>query len=84
MAGTILFRSFGFKIDGLKAGQAVLSEKANEEGPKLIGLLAGVFDDMDVKIDHSKAGAMTSENNRDRIWIFWERRAGSSRLLTLL
>jgi hypothetical protein len=39
MAGTFLFRSFAFPLASAQLGQAVLSEAANEQGPKLIQAL---------------------------------------------
>jgi len=35
MAGTYFFLSFGFKLVGVKPGQAVLSDAANEQGKSL-------------------------------------------------
>ena len=41
MAGTFLFRSFGFQLPDVEPGGVVLSEQANEAGPRLIQILAG-------------------------------------------
>ena len=39
MAGTFLFRSFGFVLEAAEPGQAVLSEVANEQGPRLLDIV---------------------------------------------
>ena len=54
MAGTFLFRSFNFPLKETTAGQVVLSEQANEEGPRLIQILGGVLEQMGVKLDKDK------------------------------
>ncbi len=51
MAGTFLFRSFGFQLDGLAPGAVVLSEQANEAGPRLIQIFGGALDSLGVKND---------------------------------
>ena len=51
MAGTFLFRSFGFELPDAKPGQAVLSEQANEQGPRLVNIAATVLTDAGVKLD---------------------------------
>lgn len=40
LAGTFLFRSFGFELPDAKPGQVVLSEQANDHGPRLVGIVA--------------------------------------------
>jgi hypothetical protein len=50
MAGTFLFRSFDFKINGLEPGQVVLSENANEQGPRLIQILGTVLAQLGIEI----------------------------------
>lgn len=60
MAGTFLFRSFAFPIVSIQPGQAVLSDAANEQGPKLIQALGNVLAHIGVELDKSKLGA-----NRD-------------------
>jgi hypothetical protein len=54
MAGTFLFRSFGFQLPDAKPGQAVLSEKANEQGPRLVNIAATVLKDAGVHLDSNK------------------------------
>jgi hypothetical protein len=53
MAGTFLFRSFGFQLPDAKPGQAVLSEQANEQGPRLVNIAATVLSDSGIKLDPS-------------------------------
>lgn len=57
MAGTFLFRSFGFQQIGLAAGAVVLSEQANEAGPRLIRILGVTLDNLGVKLDPNRIGA---------------------------
>lgn len=56
MAGTYLFRSFGFPLASVEPGQAVLSDAANEQGPKLIQALGSVLAHIGVSLDKSKLG----------------------------
>jgi len=57
MAGTFLFRSFAFPLSSVQSGQAVLSDVANEQGPKLIQALGSVLAHIGVTLDRSKLGA---------------------------
>jgi len=43
MAGTFLFRSFGFDLPSARPGQPVLSDRANERGPELIQILGSTL-----------------------------------------
>jgi hypothetical protein len=54
MAGTFLLRSFGLPLDGIEPGEVVLSDKANEAGPELVNILAGVLAQMGVELDVGK------------------------------
>jgi hypothetical protein len=54
MAGTFLFRSFGFQLPDAKPGQPVLSEAANERGPRLVGILSTVLADAAINADLNK------------------------------
>lgn len=56
MAGTYLFRSFGHKLAGVRPGQAVLSTEANERGPVLLRIVAGILDKGGIKLDDAQAG----------------------------
>lgn len=64
MAGTFLFRSFGFDLQDVQPGQPVLSEQANEAGPGLIRVLAGALAEIGVAIDEAKLGAPALAANR--------------------
>jgi hypothetical protein len=39
MAGTFLFRSLGLQLEGVRPGQPVVSEQANQQGPRLVQVL---------------------------------------------
>lgn len=56
MAGTYLFRSFGLKLPGVKPGQPVLSNKANEQWPQLINIAADALSRMRIVVDNAQAG----------------------------
>jgi hypothetical protein len=58
MAGSFLFRSFGLPLTGIKPGSVVLSEQANQQGPRLVQILAGVLQGVGVKLDTSKVSAI--------------------------
>ncbi|MGC9397186.1 MAG: hypothetical protein ACP5J4_20265 [Anaerolineae bacterium] len=64
MAGIFLFRSFNFPLKNAKAGRVVLSEQANEEGPRLIQILGGVLEQMGVKLDEEKLGKTPDVENK--------------------
>lgn len=64
MAGTFLFHSFGFPLDGVKAGQPVLSEKANEQGPHLIQILGSVLSLLGITLDKEQFGKSPSTENQ--------------------
>lgn len=61
LAGSFLFRSFGFKIDNPKPGTVMLSEEANNKGPQLVNITHAVLQNYGIKIDNNK---MSSENNK--------------------
>ena len=50
MAGTFLFRSFGFHLPDAKPGQPVLSEAANEQGPRLVEIAANLLVDAGIHV----------------------------------
>lgn len=54
LAGSFMFRSFGFNLTDIKPGTAVLSEEANEKGPVLINILGGSLINMGVTLDNEK------------------------------
>jgi len=57
MAGSFLFRSFGLPLTGVKPGSVVLSDQANQQGPRLIQILGGVLQGIGVTLDKSKLAA---------------------------
>jgi len=64
MAGTYLFRSFGLNLPGVSPGQAVLSEAANEHGPLLIQVAAGILSRVGVKLDNAASGKTTEAKHK--------------------
>lgn len=71
MAGTFLFRSFGFSFPDAKPGQAVLSEMANERGPRLVDILETVLHDAEIHTDLRKA-TNESRNEHQPLLAFLE------------
>ena len=67
MAGTYLFRSFGFELEGEKPGQPVLSEQANEQGPRLVQILSGVLGQMGITPDQTKLDEPTGPENEPNL-----------------
>lgn len=51
MAGTFLFRSFGFTLPDLKPGQPTLSEQANERGPRLVDITTTLLKSAGINIE---------------------------------
>lgn len=64
MAGTFLFRSFNFSLKDAKPGSPVLSDQANDQGPRLIQILAGFLERMGVKLDEQKLGNSPGPQNQ--------------------
>lgn len=54
MAGSFLFRSLELPLTGIEPGAVVLSEQANQQGPRLIQVLGGVLQSVGVKLDSSR------------------------------
>jgi hypothetical protein len=67
MAGTFLFRSFGFELDGLKPGQAVFSEAANERGPRLVDILGSILSSQGIALDQKKFTEPTPADNEPHL-----------------
>jgi len=67
MAGTFLFRSFGFQLGDIRPGQVVLSEQANEAGPHLIQVFAGALAEIGVALDENKLGAAQLQANQPKL-----------------
>ena len=57
MAGSFLFRSLGLPLGGVQPGGVVLSEQANQQGPRLIQILGAVLQNVGVKLDSSRLSA---------------------------
>lgn len=64
MAGTFLFRSFGFQLEGVVPGQPVLSDKANEHGPALVEILGGVLTQLGVALDSAQLANEVPDANQ--------------------
>ena len=54
LAGSFLFRSFGFKIDNTKPGTVMLSEEANQKVPQLINITHAVLQNFGIQIDKNR------------------------------
>ena len=54
MAGSFLLRSFGLALTGIQPGSVVLSEQANQQGPRLIQVLSAVLQGIGVKLDKAR------------------------------
>ncbi len=54
LAGSFLFRSFGFKINDEKPGTVMLSEEANIKGPELVNITLAVLQNFGIQIDNNK------------------------------
>jgi hypothetical protein len=61
LAGSFLFRSFGFKINDAKPGSVMLSEEANTKGPQLVNITHVVLQNFGIQIDNNK---MTNGNQK--------------------
>jgi hypothetical protein len=56
LAGSLLFRSFDLKLDGVEPGTVALSHEANEKGPQLINIMAAALQKFGVTLDPEKLG----------------------------
>lgn len=54
LAGSFLFRSFGFNINDAKPGTVMLSEEANTKGPQLVNITYAVLQNFGIQIDNNK------------------------------
>ena len=54
LAGSFMFRSFGFDIGDAKPGTVMLSEEANTKGPQLVNITYAVLMNFGIQIDDSK------------------------------
>jgi len=62
LAGSFLFRSFGFKINDAKPGTVMLSEEANIKGPQLVNITHFVLHNFGIQIDNNKMSNRNQEN----------------------
>ena len=67
MAGTFLFRSFGFALADVRPGQPVLSEEANEQGPRLVGVLSEILARLGVDLDPARIGGAPGPDNQPQL-----------------
>ena|SRR5690606_2003694 len=63
LAGSFLFRSFGFTLDDAKPGSVVLSEEANAKGPQLVNITYSVLQHFGVLIDNNKMSLETQKQS---------------------
>jgi hypothetical protein len=54
LAGSFLFRSFGFQLNDAKPGDVMLSEEANIKGPQLVNITHAVLLNYGIQIDSEK------------------------------
>ncbi len=64
LAGSFLFRSFGFKVNDAKPGTVMLSEEANTKGPQLVTITQSVLLSFGIQIDNNK---MSGENQKQAL-----------------
>lgn len=57
MAGSFLLGSLGLSLTGIQPGSVVLSQAANQQGPRLIQILGAVLQNIGVKLDSTKLSA---------------------------
>lgn len=67
MAGTFMFRSFGFAIQGIQPGQVVLSDIANEQGPVLIEILGTMLSQAGVPLEAEDFGSAIDAENEPHL-----------------
>ena len=63
LAGTFLFRSFGFAAAGLEPGSAIFSDRANEEGPELLDAVRYSMDGLGVAFQADRVPAAIPDEN---------------------
>lgn len=67
MAGSFLLRSFGFELGHLAPGTAVLSDEANQQGPRLVQILGGVLAHGGVELDREILGRGLDSDRLSRL-----------------
>jgi len=61
LAGSILLRSFDFRLEEYETGDVLLSEEANEKGPELVNILGSMLANFNVALDKSEIGIEKGE-----------------------
>ena len=69
MAGTMLFRSFGFDISKMAPGSAVLSNEANERGPELVNVVAGMLNKYGLPLEKEKLAKVTGRGEAPKLTV---------------
>ena len=64
MAGTFLFRSFGFPLQDIQPGQVVLSDQANAQGPVLLEILGSVLSQIGIVLDEEELSDDTGSETK--------------------
>jgi hypothetical protein len=64
LAGSLLFRSFDFKIKDAKPGSVMLSEDANTKGPELVNITYAVLQNFGITIDNNKMNGNSEEDTK--------------------
>jgi hypothetical protein len=64
MAGTYLFRGFGFTLPRVQPGEVVLSEEANTQGPVLIETTGRLLHRIGIELDPSRAGEAIAQRDQ--------------------
>jgi hypothetical protein len=67
MAGTYLFRSFGFDLSGVRPGEIVLSVEANEQMPLLMQITAGILHRIGITIPESPTNTPAEAKNQPKL-----------------
>lgn len=69
MAGTMLFRSFGFDTSKMPPGSAVLSEEANEKGPELVNIVAAMLHHYGLSLDKEMLERISSRGEAPKLGV---------------
>jgi hypothetical protein len=64
MAGTFLLRSFNLPLEGIEPGQPVLSDAANERGPRLVQALGWTLERLGVELGTDELNSAPGPDNQ--------------------
>jgi hypothetical protein len=64
LTGSFLLRSFDFDLTDVKPGTVMLSNEANEMGPKIVDLVGAVIEAFGVTIDREKMNSIKPEKSQ--------------------